>query len=395
MDTISPFRIAIPDTDLDDLHERLDRTRWPDGIGAGWSRGVPLDYLRDLADRWRHRFDWRAQEARLNELPQFTTGVDGQTIHLVHLQSPEPDALPLVLTHGWPSSFAEFAGVAEALADPRSHGGDPADAFHVVVPSVPGFGFSTPLAGEGWGNLFRVAQVWDGIMAALGYGRYGAAGGDVGAGVSGMLGMVAQDRVAAVHVDGPAPYPFGPAIDPDGLPADEADRARRFDDFQRDGLGYLHLQSTRPQTLAYGLTDSPVAQLAWIVEKFQEWTDPAADLPEDAVDIDMLLTTVSVAWFTRSGASSAHFTYEGMQAFRAYVESGEAAGGESGPPVPTGVAVYAGDMSVRSVIDPGGTMAPWTEYDRGGHFPALEVPDLFVRELQGFFRLHRERGITP
>jgi hypothetical protein len=152
MDTLSPFRIAIPETDLDDLHERLDRTRWPDGIVAGWSRGVPLDYLRDLADRWRHRFDWRAQEARLNELPQFTTGVDGQTVHLVHLPSPEPDALPLVLTHGWPSSFAEFAGVAEALADPRSHGGDPADAFHVVVPSVPGFGFSTPLAGEGWGT---------------------------------------------------------------------------------------------------------------------------------------------------------------------------------------------------------------------------------------------------
>jgi pimeloyl-ACP methyl ester carboxylesterase len=204
-----------------------------------------------------------------------------------------------------------------------------------------------------------------------------------------MLGMVAPDRVTAVHVDGPAPYPFGPAIDPDALPADEADRARRFNDFQRDGLGYLHLQSTRPQTLAYGLTDSPVAQLAWIVEKFREWTDPAADLPEDAVDLDPLLTTVSVAWFTRSGASSAHFTYEGMQAFRAYVESGEAAGGDSGPPVATGVAVYAGDMSVRSVIDPGGTMMPWTEYDRGGHFPALEVPDLFVRELQGFFRPHR------
>jgi pimeloyl-ACP methyl ester carboxylesterase len=388
---IRPFTLTVPQADIDDLRDRLARTRWPgQGGPPGWERGVPLDYLRDLAEYWRTGFDWRRQEARLNEVPQIVTEVDGQTLHFLHARSPEAGAFPLIMTHGWPSSVFEFLEVIGPLTDPAAHGGDAADAFHLVVPSLPGFGLSTPVPAPGWGNLFRVAQAYAGVMGALGYGRYGAQGGDVGAGVSGMLGMLDAERVAAVHVCGPVPYPFGPPVDPEGLAPADAERARRFNEYQRDGLGYLHLQSSRPQTLGYALNDSPVGQLAWIVEKYREWTDPAAALPEDAVDRDLLLSTVSLTWFRGAGASSAHTTFEGMQAFREFVESAEGTGAAPPPPAtPTGAAVFAGDNSIRSVIDPAGAYVSWTEYDRGGHFAALEVPDLLVDEVRSFFRPYR------
>jgi len=386
---IRPFRIDIPQSDLDDLKDRLARTRWAHDLpDVGWSRGVPTGYLRELAEYWRTGFDWRAQEARLNEFSQFTTEIDGQTIHFLHVRSPEADALPLILTHGWPGSVVEFLAIIGPLTDPRSHGGDPADAFHVVAPSLPGFGFSTPVHAPGWGNLFRVAAAWAELMSRLGYERFAAQGGDVGAGVTGMLAMLAPDRVVGAHTNGPGPYPFGPPLEVEGLSDVDKLRADRFNQFQQDGLGYLRLQSTRPQTLAHSLTDSPVGQLAWIVEKFKEWTDPTAELPEDAVDRDQLLTNVSIYWFTRSGASSAHFTYEGMQAFREFVEQhGDSA--DSGPTtelgVPTGVAVFAADHSIRGVIDPGKTIAHWSEFDRGGHFAAMETPDLLVDDIRVCF----------
>jgi pimeloyl-ACP methyl ester carboxylesterase len=391
---IRPFRIEISQSDIDDLNDRLARTRWFDDLpGVAWSRGVPTSYLGELAEYWRTGFDWRAWEARLNELPQFVTEIDGQTIHFVHVRSPEPDALPLVLTHGWPSSFVEFLDVVGPLTDPRSHGGDPADAFHVVIPSLPGFGFSTPLQETGWGNLFRVAAVWAELMSRLGYERFAAQGGDIGAGVTGMLAIIAPDRVVGAHTNGPSPgYPFGPPLDLDGLDGADRERAERFNEYQRDGLGYLHLQSTRPQTLAQLITDSPAGQLAWIVEKFKEWTDDAAALPEDAVDRDQLLANASIYWFSRAGASSAHITYEGMQAFREFMEQHGASrdGDESGTPmtelgVPTGAAVFAADMSIRSLIDPTGSISHWAEYDRGGHFPAMEVPDLLIADVRTFF----------
>lgn len=389
---IQPFRIAIPDTALDDLNDRLSRTRWPDALpGAGWERGVPGDYLSGLADYWRTGYDWRKHEARLNEMPQFTTTIDGQTFHFLHVRSPEPDALPLMLTHGWPGSFVELLEVVGPLTDPRTHGGDPADAFDVVVPSLPGFGFSTPITGAGWGNLFRVAGAFAEIMQRLGYDRYGAQGGDIGGGVTGMLGMLAPDRVVGTHVNGPGPFPFAPPLSLDGLSAPDRVRAERYNKFQADGLGYLHLQATRPQTIAYSLTDSPVGQLAWMVEKYQEWTDPAAELPEDAVDRDLLLTNVSLYWFTRSGASSAHILYEGMQAFRDLVAGSEGdmpvGDGQQGPA--TGVAVFAGDHSIRDVIDPAGRIRHWSEFDRGGHFPGMETPDLLAADIRTFFRQFR------
>jgi epoxide hydrolase len=385
---IRPFQVAVPQADLDDLNGRLARTRWPQApAGDDWSRGVPLEYLRELSAYWRDGFDWRKQEAALNAVPQFVTTIDGQDIHFLHVRSVEPDALPLILTHGWPSSPVEFLKVIGPLTDPRSYGGDPADAFHVVIPSLPGYGFSTPMQ-DGWGNLFRVAQAWADLMSRLGYDRYGAHGTDAGSGVVGMLAMVAADRVAGVYLTGTiAAMPFGPSLELDGLSDADRARAERFNEYQANGLGYLHLQATRPQTLAYSLADSPVGQLAWIVEKFHEWTDPAAHRPDDAVDRDQLLTNVSVSWFTGAGPSSAHAAYEGMQVWRAMAaqESGWNADGHAGPP--TGVAVFAADTTIRSVMEASsGPIAHWSEFDRGGHFPAMEVPDLLTGDIRTFFR---------
>ncbi|HEX6418925.1 MAG TPA: epoxide hydrolase [Acidimicrobiales bacterium] len=391
-DAVRPFRVAIPPSQLDDLRERLARTRWPaTSPGGGWSRGVPLDYLRRLAAYWAGEFDWRAQEEAVNAVPQSVTTIDGQTVHLLHVRSPEPGARPLMLVHGWPSSPVEFLRLIGPLTDPRTHGGDPGDAFHLVVPSLPGYGFSTPLE-PGWGNLFRVGQAWLTLMDRLGYDRFAVHGTDVGAGVAGALATLAPDRVVGVHLAGTvAAMPFGPPLDPEGLSGADRARAERFNAYQADGLGYLHLQATRPQTLAYALTDSPVAQLAWIVEKFHEWTDPAFELPDEAVDRDQLLTTASVAWFCAAGASSAHAVYEGMQAYRAMTEdqadaahAGDGEAEPAGPPM--GVAVFAADTTIRSVMDPAGHIGHWSEYGRGGHFPAMEVPDLLVADLRRFLR---------
>ena len=386
---IRPFRINIPAADLEDLEDRLSRTRWPrQSPEPGWSRGVPLDYLQDLARYWATGFDWRSQEAELNELPQFSTTIGGRSIHFLHVRSPEPDALPLILTHGWPSSPFEYQKVVGPLTDPRAHGGDPADAFHLVIPSLPGYGFSTPVTGPGAGNLFQVAQQWVELMNRLGYDRFAVKGTDVGTGVAGMLAMVASDRVVGIHLTGTtAGRPFGPALDIAAVPQADRARAERFNEFQADGIGYLHLQASRPQTLAYALTDSPVAQLAWIVEKFKEWTDPAAASPDDAVDRDQLLTTVSVFWFTGAGASSAHATYEGMQAWRAmaarFADADDVHSAPAGPPV--GYAVFAADTTIRALADPTGQIGHWSEYDSGGHFPAMETPTLLIGDIRAFF----------
>ena len=386
---IRPFRINIPAADLDDLTDRLSRTRWPrQSPEPGWSRGVPLDYLQDLARYWTTGFDWRRQEAELNEFPQFITTIAGQGIHFLHVRSPEPDAHALILTHGWPSSPFEYQKVIRPLTDPRAHGGDPADAFHLVTPSLPGYGFSTPVTAPGAGNLFQVAQQWVELMNRLGYDRFAVEGTDVCSGVAGMLAMIARDRVVGVHLTGTAAaMPFGPALDVAALQQTDRARAERFNRFRADGLGYLHWQASRPQTLAYALTDSPVAQLAWIVEKFREWTDPAAELPDDAVDRDQLLTTVSIFWFTGAGASSAHATYEGMQAWRAmaarFADTDDPYGAPAGPPV--GYAVFAADTTIRALADRAGQVEHWSDYDSGGHFPAMETPTLLVGDIRAFF----------
>ncbi|MDQ0727844.1 epoxide hydrolase family protein [Microbacterium sp. W4I20] len=410
--SIRPFRIEVSDEAIADLHQRITLTRWPRDLGGtGWDRGIPTSYLRPLAEYWRDRFDWRKQEAHLNELPHYVTEVDAQQIHFVHVRSEVPGARPLLLLHGWPSSFVEFVDLIGPLTDPVAHGGKAEDAVHVVIPSLPGYGFS-PLADAGWGDLLRVAGAMAEVMGRLGYERFLAHGTDVGSGIVGMLPMVAPGRIIATHVNGPSPFPLGPALPVDALPEGEQARAARFNTFRDDGAGYLHIQATRPQTVAYGLNDSPVAQLAWIVEKFREWTDPAAALPEDAVDIDRLLTTVSIFWFTQSGWSSAHALYEGMQVYRQFAAMADAAasgegaehagddgyaeadtaasGGWEAPPAPPAAAsIFAADLSVRSVVDPASAFESWTEHDSGGHFPALEVPEILVADMRRFFDGHR------
>lgn len=378
---VRPFRVEIPQADVDDLRDRLARTRWPDQASAtDWTRGVPVAYLRDLAEYWRTGFDWRAQEARLNAFEQFTTTIDGQTIHFLHVRSPEPNALPLIVTHGYPSSVAEFLDVIGPLSDPGANGGDPADAFHLVIPSLPGFGFSSPLTDLGWAST-RTAKAWVELMRRLGYERYGAHGGDIGAGISGDLGIHDPERVVGAHV---STDPTALALIGGMLPAEaddmtDAQRARlgELRHWEADGRGYLQIQSTRPQTVGYGLTDSPAAQLAWIVEKFREWTNPEADLPEDAVDRDALLTDVSIYWFTQTGASAANFLYEAAHADRDW-------GAVS--PAPVGMAVFAADEMIRYVLNPDGRIEHWSEFELGGHFPALEVPDLLVGDVRTFFR---------
>jgi pimeloyl-ACP methyl ester carboxylesterase len=378
---IRPFHISIPQTELDELHARLDATRWPHPVPeAGWSQGAPQEYLRSLVQRWR-QFDWRAQEQLLNELPHFVADFDGQPLHFLHVRSPEPGAFPLVITHGWPSSFVEFVDVLGPLTDPRAHGGDPADAFHVIVPSVPGFGFSTPVPGRA-SSAQRTGALLTELVAALGYSRYGAQGCDVGAGVSLELSRQAPDKVVAIHTSGPVMFGLPPIDDATraSLSPVEQRRLAGHEAFVREGMAYLQMMITRPQTLSYMLTDSPVSQLAFLVEKFQAWTDPAKELPEDAIGLQALLTTASLYWFTRCGASSAHFVSEGMREAHRWAMPVAA---------PVGTAVFAGDHSIRRFIDPEGRSPHWSEFDRGGHFPALEAPDLLVQDIRTFFQKYR------
>ena len=379
-DGIRAFRIAIPQRDLDDLHDRLARTRWPDELpGVGWSRGVPVGYLRELAEHWRDGYDWREWEARLNGLPQFATEIDGQNIHFLHVRSPEAQAFPLVLSHGWPGSVAEFLDVIGPLTDPRSHGGDPADAFHLVIPSLPGFGFSGPTREPGWDSR-RIAAAFAELMGRLGYERYGAQGGDFGAIVSPDLGRVDGGRVAGVHVNAATLgfIPFGDVDEATLAGFTDAEKARyeRLKRFLGEGNGYFQIQATRPQTLAYGLNDSPVGQLAWVAEKFKEWTHPSDGPPEGAIDRDRMLTNVMLYWLTGTGASSAHLYYESMHS------------GDWPTPtaVPTGVAVFAEDVAIRRFAEQGNNIVHWSEFDRGGHFAAMEEPDLLVSDVRAFFR---------
>lgn len=375
--TITPFHIQIPELDLIDLKERLARTRWPDDLEDNhWDYGTPLSYLKKLSTYWKNSYDWRKYEAMLNQFPQYTTTIDGQNIHFLHVRSPEPDALPLIITHGWPGSIVEFTRMIEPLTNPGKYGGDPSEAFHLVIPSLPGFGFSGPTTERGW-NIERVAKAWDELMRRLGYERYGAQGGDTGSMVSAELGRIAAERIIGVHCNGLSVFPTGDPAESENLTAVEKLRYDELAGGGFEGSGYAILQATRPQTLSYGLTDSPVGQLAWIVEKFKEWTDPTADLPEDAVDLELLLTNVSIYWLTATAGSSA----------RIYKESSNNWGAPAPySSVPTGVAVFPKDLSIRSMVEQQYNVVHWSEFDRGGHFAALEAPDLLTEDIRLFFR---------
>lgn len=368
-DEIHPFRIEIPQADLDGLHDRLANTRWPGELpGVGWTRGVPLDYLRELAEYWRTQHDWRAREAELNRFPQFITEIDGQRIHFLHVGSDQPGAKPLLVTHGFPSSVAEFLHLIEPLVDPAD--GPP---FHVVAPSLPGYAFSTPLSATGW-SMGRTARAWVELMRRLGYQRYGVHGGDIGGGVSGMVAGLDGEHVIGMHV---VTDPLTAANVATFLPGladrldenDPVDRLilDRMTEFKNEGSGYLAIQNSRPQTIGYGLVDSPLLQLAWIAEKFEEWTDLA-------IDRDQLLTTVSLYWFTGCGATAAHTLYE----------QAHSSDWGAPPAVPQGFAVFGADETVRKLV-PAPPDAHWAEFERGKHFPAMEAPAQLAADLQAFF----------
>ena len=366
-----PFRIDVPDSDLRDLHRRLDATRWPDELPEiGWAHGIPLATVRELALYWRNGYDFRQAEARLNALPQWKTPIDGQDVHFLHVRSSSPHALPLVLTHGWPGTVAEFLDVVGPLTEPQLHGGSAKDAFHVVIPSLPGYGFSGPTRSRGW-DARRIAKAWATLMQRLGYERYGAQGGDWGGMVTRELGFVDPHHLVGMHLNNLlAP----PTDDGAGLTALEQAHLARAGELQRDGFAYVGMQSTRPQTVAYGLTDSPVGLLAWIGEKLLTWTDAP-------MDRDALLTHVTIYWLTNTIASSA----------RLYAEGGAVWGTPVPSTLPMAVAVAPKDLlpPIRRYAEPINHIVQWTELPRGGHFAASEVPELLVADMCTFFARFR------
>ncbi len=372
---IRDHRIDVPESVLDDLRARLAAAHWPDEIeGQGWTYGTSLAYLRDLCETWRTTFDWRAQEDRFNRWPHHLATFDDQDVHFIHARSPEPDAMPLIVTHGWPGSVSEFLDVIEPLRDPRSHGGDPADAFHVVAPSIPGYGWSGPTRSPGW-DVRRVAETWKGLMARLGYERYGAQGGDWGSMISSQLAALDAEHVCGLHLNMVIGMPGEGE-----LSAEEQADLDATTAFMNVGSAYQQIQGKNPQTLGYGLTDSPVGLAGWIVEKFHHWTHhPDGDL-ETAVTRDQILTNLTVYWVTKTINSSVRLYFESQRSGRF-------------PPfervtVPTGCAIFPGELVkmpeawARNLY----AVTHYRRYDRGGHFAALEEPDLFVGDVREFFR---------
>lgn len=369
---IAPFRIDVPQADLDDLAGRLARTRLPEEA-PDRSHGVSLDRVRTLLARWRDSYDWRAHEARLNAFPQLMTEIDGHTVHALHVRSAEADALPLLLTHGWPGSVAEFLDVIGPLTDPVAHGGRAGDGFHLVIPTIPGFGFGGPASGL---TAEGVAPLWAKLMAGLGYGRYAAHGGDFGAVVSRELGLVDPRHCAALHVTQLMTATVG-AEDADADDPTEQRAVQQGLRYQYELSGYAAIQGTRPQTLAYALHDSPVGQLAWIVDAFDAWSDP-----DSTIDDDVLLTTVMIYWLNGTAGSAARYYKEGAATWGAEPQVAT---------TPTAVAVLPHDIGspVRRIADQQNRIISWTELPRGGHFGALEVPDLVVADLRQALRRFR------
>ena len=376
MSAVSPFRIAVPDAVVNDLKSRLRNTRWPEAeLVDDWSQGAPLQWIKDVCGYWAEQYDWRKREAALNRFAQFTTDIDGLGIHFIHARSPNPQAMPLIITHGWPGSVVEFHKVIEPLVDPVAHGGKAADAFHVVCPSLPGFGFSAKPTATGWG-VDRIAKTWAVLRNRLGYARYGAQGGDWGSAVTTALGAQDPDHCAGIHIT----LAMATRPNVEGQPTPEESRALQGIKYYADwDSGYSKQQSTRPQTLGYALTDSPSGQAAWILEKFWAWTDCNGH-PENILTRDELLDNVMLYWVTASAASSARLYWESFGPKRRTPHTVN---------VPTGVAVFPKEIvtPVRKWMEASYVnITHWSEMPKGGHFSAFEQPDLFIQEVRDFFR---------
>jgi len=369
---VRPYTVHIEQVDLDDLQARLGRVRWPDELpGVEWSYGVPSEYVRGLVDHWRASFEWRAHEARLNAHPQFTTTIEGQQVHLLHVRSPEPDALPLICTHGWPMSVFEYLDLIGPLSDPRAHGGDAADAFHLVIPSLPGVPFSGPTTEAGWGT-HRTARAWVELMSRLGYERYGAHGNDAGSQISPEVGREDGERVVGVHVTQLFSFPSGDPAEFAEMSDEDMAAMKFLEQFTAGGgLAYNAYQSAQPQTLAYALQDSPAGWLAWVTQLFQRSVDP-----------DYILVNASAYWLTNTVASSIRRYYEDAHAEQHPREP---------TTTPTGVAIFPDDFqSIRRFADRDhANIVSWNRYDRGSHFSPHDAADLLLDDIRQFFRALR------
>ena len=377
--TIQPFTVDISDADLEDLQRRLSTTRWPDKETCDdWSQGIPLAYTRELAGYWAREYDWRRCEAELNRWPQFRTRLDGIDIHFLHCRSPHADALPLIISHGWPGSVLEFRHIIDALVDPVAYGGSAADAFHVVIPSLPGYGFSGKPTGTGT-SVERIGRMWGELMARLDYSRYVAQGGDWGSMITQSIGQTETDHCAGIHITMPIVTPDPETMN--DLTPNERAALEAMTFYAQWDSGYSKQQSTRPQTLGYGLADSPVGQLAWVVEKFHAWTDCERDgikHPEHVINRDELLDNVMLYWLNNTGASSARLYWESFNA-------------PSMQPIamPTGCSIFPKEIfrsSRRWAEQRFQNLIHWNELPQGGHFAALEQPDVLVNELRTCFR---------
>jgi len=373
---VNPFRLAIPDAVLEDLRRRLEHARWPEKETVDdWSQGVPVEKLRALVDHWRTAYDWRRCEAMLNAFGQYRTDIDGLGIHFLHVRSRHESALPLLMTHGWPGSVLEFHKVIAPLTDPTAHGGSAADAFHVIIPSLPGYGFSDKPTGPGWG-LPKIASAWSELMTRLGYTRYVAQGGDWGAGVTTLLGKHRPPGLAGIHLNLPILFP-PPLIGGEPTPA-EKQALESLTNFAATGSGYSKEQATRPQTLGYALADSPVGQAAWIYEKIAEWTD-SGHHPESILSFDEILDNIMLYWLPGTAASSARLYWESFNTDFARIELD----------LPVGCSIFHGEIYRAPKVWAERTyrnLFYWNEVPRGGHFAAFEQPRLFVDELRSCFQ---------
>jgi pimeloyl-ACP methyl ester carboxylesterase len=373
-DAIRPFKLQVPQAELDDLQRRLAATRWPEKEAVpDWTQGSPLAKVQALVEHWRTRYDWRRAEARLNDLGQFKTEIDGLDIHFLHVRSKHANALPLLITHGWPGSVMEFMKVIGPLTDPEAHGGKAEDAFHVIAPSLPGFGFSGKPAEKGWG-IPKIAMAWITLMQRLGYDRWVAQGGDWGSAVTTTIGVINPPQCAAIHVNMPLIYP-GPEDLADMTPMEQAAVAS-LKYYQDWDSGYSKQQQTRPQTVGYGLVDSPAGQAAWIYEKMWAWTDNKG-APEDVLSMDEMLDNIMLYWLPGTAASSARLYWESFGSF-----------GSVPLACPVGVSIYPKEIfraSRRWAEKHMSNIIHWNELDRGGHFAAWEQPELYVNEIRTCF----------
>lgn len=393
--TISPFTINIPQEEIDDLNQRLALSRFPAAKTNDWKTGTPVPYLQKIANYWQTQFNWKKQEAWLNKYPQYMANINGQTVHFLHIKSEEPNAIPLMLIHGYPSSYVEFIKIIDLLANPSANGIRSKVAFHLIVPSIPGFGFSTFTNDQSW-DLIKIAALLGELMTALGYDKFAVHGTDMGAGITGMLSAIAGYRLLGTHINTDYTAVTGMGMLPQDLQSfsdDEKEQIARFKDYEKNETGYLKILSTKPQTLAFALTDSPIGLLSWIMEKYKTWTNADKHLPEDAIDLDLLLTNVSIYWFNKLGASTAYILYDSMNmSFDWQAQNNDGNSQQSTerswapPKVPSAMAAFGGNGNLlKKLLEPMGEPTRWSSYGEGLHFPAMECPEVLAKDIHAFF----------